>query len=255
MKYTYIYGLVDPRDDSIRYVGKSNNPKKRLYYHIKESKNKNSCHRHHWINSLLPLRPEIIILEKVSVDKWQQREIFWIDRAKEIYDNLTNNAKGGLGGDTFTMMTDEAKRLKRIKVSNTLKKNPPNLGKVLSEEFCNEQSDRITKHMQSLSKEDRSCIYGKHGQDHKNYGRTFTKKTKDRIARTKKANRNPMSKLFWVFYETGTMIELNGTKNSFCKEYNLHHRDFKSVFDGTPTRKIKNLGIVNIEDRGYCRCQ
>jgi hypothetical protein len=32
----YIYGLVDPRTDKIRYVGKSNNPERRLYAHIKD---------------------------------------------------------------------------------------------------------------------------------------------------------------------------------------------------------------------------
>lgn len=34
MTTTYIYGLVDPRDDCIRYVGKANDPRGRLSRHL-----------------------------------------------------------------------------------------------------------------------------------------------------------------------------------------------------------------------------
>ena len=38
-KKTYIYGLIDPRNNNIRYVGKANKPNNRYESHIKECLN------------------------------------------------------------------------------------------------------------------------------------------------------------------------------------------------------------------------
>lgn len=40
MKKTYIYGLKDPRDNQIYYVGKSNDPQRRLEQHLEGRINK-----------------------------------------------------------------------------------------------------------------------------------------------------------------------------------------------------------------------
>lgn len=40
MKKTYIYGLKDPRDNQIYYVGKSDNPQRRLEQHLEGRINK-----------------------------------------------------------------------------------------------------------------------------------------------------------------------------------------------------------------------
>lgn len=51
-KYSYIYGLYNVDEEIIRYIGKSDNPKRRLQEHIQSSKFKKT-HRDTWINSVL----------------------------------------------------------------------------------------------------------------------------------------------------------------------------------------------------------
>ena len=43
MSISYIYVLIDPNTEIVRYVGRTNNPKKRFYRHIYESR-KNTNH-------------------------------------------------------------------------------------------------------------------------------------------------------------------------------------------------------------------
>lgn len=69
-----IYGLSDPRNGSIRYIGQTINPRQRLWAHIYESRsrmlNANAyiTHKNHWINQLLRqnINPELKILLKVD---------------------------------------------------------------------------------------------------------------------------------------------------------------------------------------------
>ncbi len=102
MKYTYIYALVDPRDISIRYVGKSDNPYKRLTAHIRPVKSKKT-YKHYWIAKLsrLGLNPDLIILEKVQKKIWEDREKFWIKHARYVYGDLMTNTADGGGRNTY----------------------------------------------------------------------------------------------------------------------------------------------------------
>lgn len=98
-KICYIYGLVDPRTDEIRYVGKSIDPWKRLKSHIKETsyKEKKNYHSKCWIKQLLNegLEPNLVIIEECNENNWQEREMFWIQHYG--YNNLTNLTLGGEG--------------------------------------------------------------------------------------------------------------------------------------------------------------
>lgn len=90
----YIYALVDPRNSSIRYIGKSIDPIKRLKGHLND---KASTKKARWIKSLLKygLKPEVVILELVDNDKWQEYERKWIAYYKSNL--LTNHTDGGEG--------------------------------------------------------------------------------------------------------------------------------------------------------------
>lgn len=96
---TYIYALVDPLTGQIRYVGKSDNPIKRLSYHMSHCRHTNS-HKHKWLMSLKRrcLEPRLIILEQTSQEIWQNAEQRWIKHFTECGGRLTNGDTGGLGG-------------------------------------------------------------------------------------------------------------------------------------------------------------
>jgi hypothetical protein len=83
---TYIYGLKDPRDLRYRYVGKTNNPSKRLKDHIEKRR----------VNELLPVMD---ILEYASMLNWQEKEKYWIALGFSHGWPLTNISKGGGGGN------------------------------------------------------------------------------------------------------------------------------------------------------------
>lgn len=91
-----IYKLVDPIDESIRYVGLTfNSLKQRLKSHRNE---KSKSHKTNWINHLKGLgqSPYIELIETVSdYNEACEREIFWIDKLKKEGHNLTNHASGG----------------------------------------------------------------------------------------------------------------------------------------------------------------
>ena len=78
----YIYGLADPRDNRIRYVGKTKTfLSYRLYQHIRESKTSKS-YRARWIRGLLSegYEPRIVLICSVAEDKASQMEYWLIHR-------------------------------------------------------------------------------------------------------------------------------------------------------------------------------
>lgn len=96
---SYIYALVDPRTDEIRYVGKSSDPHRRFDEHVKrEGYNR---HKQNWIRQLerLGLAPELVVLEECNGD-WQERERFWIAYGFSEGWPLTNIGSGGEGNDS-----------------------------------------------------------------------------------------------------------------------------------------------------------
>ena len=97
-KIIYIYILIDPRDNEIRYVGKTAQKlEARVSAHMRD---KSSCHKVHWLNELkaLGLKPTPWILEEIKGDwPWQYSEKYWIGYLKAWGCNLTNNTSGGDG--------------------------------------------------------------------------------------------------------------------------------------------------------------
>lgn len=144
-KTTFIYALIDPRYETVRYIGKSNNPESRYQNHYNKSRDKNT-HKRNWINNIRKdnLRPEILILDEVDINDWIFWEKFYISLYKSWGFRLTNYTEGG-DGATFRNSTtfkkchtmnkgiprsDETKR----KISETLKRKsikPPNRRKII----------------------------------------------------------------------------------------------------------------------------
>jgi hypothetical protein len=92
----YIYALIDPIDTSVRYIGKTVTPNKRLSEHISECKNVRH-RRANWINSLLikNIKPEMIILKICPLSEFEKYESEFIKFYKS--NNLTNSDENGQG--------------------------------------------------------------------------------------------------------------------------------------------------------------
>lgn len=101
LKLTYIYALIDPRDDQVRYIGKANNPKSRYINHFNSSRDKNT-HKRNWINNIRKdgYRPELLILDEVLISEWKFWECYYISLFKTFGFKLTNSTDGG-DGSTF----------------------------------------------------------------------------------------------------------------------------------------------------------
>lgn len=103
----YIYGLVDPRDMRVRYIGKTIHLKLRFYQHMKaDAKNP---FKDEWINelALIGLKPEMKIIDRCDDFDWQSRERFWIAEYRKTTPDLTNIEDGGSGVEKSFRITSQ----------------------------------------------------------------------------------------------------------------------------------------------------
>lgn len=96
MRDIFIYALIDPITENIRYVGKTVGLYKRYIQHIKKVENAKR-RKERWINSLLQkdINPILVVLQRVGYNEnWELCERKWIKFCrKEGYD-LTNHTDG-----------------------------------------------------------------------------------------------------------------------------------------------------------------
>src|SRR5258708_24824868 len=93
----YIYLLRDPRDNRVRYVGRTKNPKRRYSSHLHEKYDGSYIHaRRDWIGELrlMNLRPQMEITETVFAPIAEalviEREFRWIFHFFQQGAHLTN---------------------------------------------------------------------------------------------------------------------------------------------------------------------
>jgi predicted GIY-YIG superfamily endonuclease len=92
----YIYALICPLSNQIRYIGKTNSVRVRYNAHLND---KSKSHKSSWIKHLKTkeLKPKCIILEEVKDDAsfWEQH---WISLCKSWNYDLVNHTLGGENG-------------------------------------------------------------------------------------------------------------------------------------------------------------
>jgi hypothetical protein len=91
-----IYGLLDPRDGKLRYIGKAVCARKRLKSHLRDARRRDTP-LYRWVKELtgLGIVPGLKILEVCPIELWEVREMAWIRTAREMGGFLLNQAKGG----------------------------------------------------------------------------------------------------------------------------------------------------------------
>lgn len=98
MKY-YIYGLLHPETNELRYIGKTKDIKRRYSSHFWPKLLKVNTHKNHWIKSLLKinLKPKIKILAETNQFNIDKLEKYYITLYKNKGVKLTNGTPGGDG--------------------------------------------------------------------------------------------------------------------------------------------------------------
>ena len=164
----YIYVLVDPRDNRIRYVGKTNDVKMRMYKHLFEAKNDKIKHKNVWITGIIQSgynAPILNVIEECSEEVWQERERFWIKHYRDLGCDLTNLTDGGDGAQGLTHEI-------RMKI-----------GKQNSKKFRGEGNPMWgRKHTEETKKKFRlrrtGNNFGHFGENHWRYGKPRTESSK-----------------------------------------------------------------------------
>lgn len=197
----FIYGLIDPLSNELRYVGKSIKPNNRLRKHISERFTHDS-YKDRWIRKIVDqgVRPELIIIDEVPYGEWQFWEQHYISYYKMIGCRLTN---GTIGGDQppstkgrkhteeSKQKMSESKKGKAIpwlngglerseehrnNLSKSLKgRISPNKGKKFSDEYKN----KLSESHRGLNS----------GEKHPMYGKTHSEETKKKISESSKKPR------------------------------------------------------------------
>ena len=90
----YIYFLICPIDKSVKYVGKSKNPKRRYKQHITKL-DKLMTPKRKWLEMLFKneLLPVIEIIEKCE-SNGREREQFYVNKYLDTILNIHNPEKG-----------------------------------------------------------------------------------------------------------------------------------------------------------------
>jgi hypothetical protein len=105
-----IYKLIDPRTNSIKYIGSTHKSlKRRLSDHLSDARRGQKNYRCNWIRCLLleGLYPSIDIIEKVNYEERNEKEKYWISYYGR--ENLVNGTDGGEGVRGL-LVSDETKK-------------------------------------------------------------------------------------------------------------------------------------------------
>jgi len=92
----WIYGLIDPRDNEVKYIGKTFRLERRFKDHLN---GKGNTLKTAWIKKLKKsnLIPELFILDETNIKNCDSLEIYWISQMKTWGFSLKNMTNGGDG--------------------------------------------------------------------------------------------------------------------------------------------------------------
>ena len=201
VKSVFIYGLRDPRDGQIKYVGKTKDLKQRMKDHLKDAKRRNTP-KNAWLLKLqrLGLRPEMIVLEEVPRDKWVEAERRWIAQMREQSPALKNICDGGEG--RTGPLSEETKRKlslagrgRKWTLEQRMKASQAKIGHTLSAESREKigRANRGRKHTkQACEKLSRALRGVPKGAEHRrkiglaHKGRVFSETTKQKMRLARK---------------------------------------------------------------------
>lgn len=145
-KRKIIYGLVDPRNNKLRYIGKSCSGLTRPRQHTRPSDLVYDTPKVNWIKELINqyLKPKIIIIQECfSHDELNEREDYWIKYYKnECGFELVNSCWGGKGTPGYKH-TEEYKKLMSEKMKIISKDRELSEGMIKRKEHITENDQEL----------------------------------------------------------------------------------------------------------------
>jgi len=108
----YIYSLIDPRTNEIRYIGKTIDPERRRRDHYKYAVRNPQVPKDLWYRSMLDkgVEPIFHIVMKIPDDRWQRLERQVIAKYREMGYRLLNMTDGGDGSQGYRWTDEQQER-------------------------------------------------------------------------------------------------------------------------------------------------
>lgn len=190
---TFIYALCEPGTRTVRYIGKSNDPKARLRYgHLLESIHL-TTHLGRWLQRVVRdgRTPSLVVLSEVPKKLWKREERLYIANARMLGMDLVNATDGGEG---ITQTRETRKKIgdanrgrpcspeQRKQISETLK------GRKLTGAHKRKIARGVTGTRRTLEQRNHyrlsklgknNPMFGKFGKLHPNFGKKFPAHRRD----------------------------------------------------------------------------
>lgn len=136
-----IYALVDPDTKEVRYIGRTGQLHTRLVGHLNDAKRETTA-KDIWIQSLLcqGKKPEMIVIEDVSKENMQEKEMYWILHYASQGHDLVNGLKDmqrvrSLSGYRrfflYYMSTERLQAIRQLQIKLREKDNSITVGMIL----------------------------------------------------------------------------------------------------------------------------
>ena len=249
-----IYGLYDPKNSKIRYIGRTKRLlRKRLNEHICNAKKKEkNKYLYTWINSLLKVgvRPKIVLL--TTAEGWKNSHLVErniIHKHKDKH-KLTNSEDKGEGGLQKNVSRNTRKKLiKSLKKYYSKEENKSNF---YSKIYCYDKEGNLYKEYKSsiFACEELNILNSKlsnHINRFDNYKRKvnpikgyyFSKFKMDKYSITKKYQSNHIS-ITILDLKTRETVFFK-TKKLFAKHYGLNSWDIHQYRKNVLTSRFKKL--------------
>lgn len=178
---TIIYTLTDPRDNSVKYVGKSYRLNARYREHLKEE---GKYRKITWINKLrsLGLQPIMEELDRVSTAEEDFWEIYWIAQIKAWGFELLNHTKGGHNPPIVRKYGADNSFKKPEVASKIMEMNHARKGKTYEELYGTERATELKQKIKERTQ----------GEKNPRFGAVMTEETKNKIGEANSGENNGM---------------------------------------------------------------
>lgn len=162
-----IYGMFDPSDGTLRYIGQTIDYETRKKMHLRPSVLAYNNHKNSWIKSLLALglTPEFDVLEQFDTpEEPDEAEIWSISYWRSIGADLTNQTVGGSVVMRGRMHTPESRKkmseshkTSRASAANTANRALENAGRKRSAEARAKTSAAVRKKWEDQEYRTKQC--------------------------------------------------------------------------------------------------